>query len=76
MGLERKADAMSVTMLSGTAHNILHVAMPDGSTRQIRLHDEGIWTMGGKRRAADAMAARIQEWHSTPPPGAPVAAQA
>jgi hypothetical protein len=60
--VERKKDAKSTTMLSGTAHVILHVRLPDNSERQIRLHTEGIWTLLGKRRASDELAERINAW--------------
>jgi hypothetical protein len=59
LAVERKTDAVSTTALSGTAHVILRVRQSDGKERPLRLHTEGIWTMGGKRRAMDALAARI-----------------
>lgn len=62
--IERKADAGSTTMLSGSAHVILHVRQPDGGERQIRLHTEGLWTLGQKRQAMDDLAAAIEQWHS------------
>jgi hypothetical protein len=65
--IERKTDAKSTTALSGTAHVILHLRLPDGNERQIRLHTEGIWTMIGKRRASDNLAARIGDWYNAPP---------
>jgi hypothetical protein len=71
--LERKADAGSVSMLVGITHVILHVHLPDGSERQIRLHVEGLWTMGQKRRAMDALADNIARWHARPEPGSPPA---
>jgi len=60
--MERKADTRSTTVLGGIAHVILHVRLPDGSLRPIRLHTEGHWTMGGKRRAMDALAEAIAGW--------------
>jgi hypothetical protein len=42
---------------------ILHVKLADGSVRQIRLHTEGHWTMGRKRKAMDALADAIARWH-------------
>jgi hypothetical protein len=62
--LERKADAGSATILSGMAHVILHVRLPDGALRQIRLHVEGLPTMGKRRQAMDQLAAAIADWHS------------
>jgi hypothetical protein len=59
----RSADAGSTSVLGGISHVILHVRLADGSIRQIRLHTEGIWTMGGKRRAMDALAEAINNWH-------------
>lgn len=59
---ERKADNRSTSVLGGIAHVILHVKLPDGSLRQIRLHTEGQWTMGGKRQAMDALAEAIAGW--------------
>jgi len=62
--LERKTDNRSTTALAGIAHVILHVQQPDGSLRQIRLHVEGLWTMGRKKRVMDALAGRIANWHA------------
>lgn len=62
-GIERKADAKSTTMLAGMAHVIIHVRQPDHSIRQIRLHMEGLWTMGQKKRAMDALAESISHWY-------------
>jgi len=62
--MERKADNRSTSVLGGIAHIILHVQLPDGSVRQIRLHTEGLWTMGKKRKAMDAMAEAIARWHT------------
>lgn len=61
--MERKADKRSTSVLGGIAHVILHVKQPDGSIRQIRLHTEGHWTMGRKRKAMDALAEAIAGWH-------------
>ncbi len=60
--MERKADNRSTSVLGGIAHVILHVRVPDGSVRQIRLHTEGQWTMGQKRKAMDALAEAIAGW--------------
>ena len=62
--VERRADKGSTTMLAGIAHVVLHVQLPTGMTRQIRLHVEGLWTMGQKRRAMDALAETINQWHA------------
>ena len=62
--IERKADHRSTTMLAGIAHVILHVRLPDGSVRQIRLHVEGLATMGQKRRTMDALAEAINQWYA------------
>jgi hypothetical protein len=61
-GIERKADNRSTTVLAGIAHVILQARLPDGSVRQMRLHVEGQWTMGQKRRAMDALAAAMEGW--------------
>ncbi len=60
--VERKVDAKSTTALSGTAHVVLHIRLSDNSERQIRLHTEAIWTLLGKRRASNDLAARINAW--------------
>jgi hypothetical protein len=62
--MERKADNRSTSVLGGIAHVILHVRLSDGSIRQIRLHTEGQWTMGGKRKAMDALAEAIARWQA------------
>ena len=62
--IERKADNRSTTVLAGIAHVILHVQQSDGSLRQIRLHVEGLWTMGQKKRMMDALAEAINHWHA------------
>ncbi|HVM60448.1 MAG TPA: hypothetical protein VMV72_06210 [Verrucomicrobiae bacterium] len=66
--MERRADTRSSTMLSGIAHIILHVRQADGSVREIRLHTEGLRTMGQKRRAMDLLADRIADWQSNAAP--------
>ena len=60
--LERRADNRSTTVLAGIAHVVLHVRLPDGSIRQMRLHVEGQGTLGGKRRAMDTLAGAIDRW--------------
>jgi hypothetical protein len=69
--LERRADAGSTAMLAGTAHVILHVQLPDGAVRQIRLHTEGHWTLGRNRKATDALAETIGNWHGAASPAVP-----
>jgi len=69
--LERRADAGSTTMLSGIAHVILHVQLPAGNERQIRLHTAGHWTLGRHRKAMDELAAAIAQWHARAAPIAP-----
>ena len=68
--VERKMDGASTSALSGTAHVILHVRQDDGSERHIRLHCEGIGTLGGKRSAMNELSDRIETWRgvTTPPP--------
>ncbi len=71
LDVERSIDAASTSALSGTAHVILRVRQPDGNERRIRLHCEGILTLGAKRVAMNELAERIQAWRSrptTPPP--------
>ena len=63
-GIERKADNRSTTVLAGIAHVILQVRLPNGSIRQMRLHTEGQWTLGQKRRAMDALAESISGWYA------------
>jgi hypothetical protein len=63
-GIERKADNRSTTVLAGIAHVILQVRLPDGSIRQLRLHTEGQWTLGQKRRAMDALAEAVDGWYA------------
>lgn len=62
--IERRADNRSTTMLAGIQHVILHVRLPDGTVRQIRLHVEGLATMGRKRRTMNALANAINQWHA------------
>lgn len=63
----RKADNRSTSMLAGIAHVILHVRLADSSVRQIRLHTEGLLTMGRKRQTMDALAGAINHWYSNLP---------
>jgi len=65
--IERKADSGSTSMLGGITHVILHVSQPDGSVRQIRLHNEGLFTMGQKRVAMERLAGAIAQWHGAAP---------
>jgi hypothetical protein len=64
VSIEQKADNRSTSVLSGMAHVILHVRLPDGATRQIRLHTEGLWTMGQRKRKMDELAVAINQWHA------------
>lgn len=68
--LEQKADSGSTTMLVGATHPILHVQLPNGAERQIRLHAEAVGTMARKRRALNDLANSIIAWHGkiSPPP--------
>jgi hypothetical protein len=70
--VQRQVDGASTTALSGTAHVVLRVRQPGGGERRLRLHCEGIGTLGGKRVAMNALAERIAVWRSTsvtsPPP--------
>jgi len=64
--IERKADPRSTTMLAGIAHVTLHVDGVGAAERQIRLHTEGLFTMGQKRQAMNRLADAILRWHSSP----------
>jgi hypothetical protein len=61
--IERKSDSGSTSMLGGIAHVVLHVVQTDGSVRQIRLHNEGLLTMGQKRVAMEQLAEAVLQWH-------------
>ncbi len=63
IGVDRQTDAGNTTALSGTAHVILCICRERAGDR-IRLHTEGVWTMGGKRKSMEALAARIAEWRA------------
>jgi len=47
-------------------HVILHIQLPDGSVRQIRLHTEGHWTLGRNRKPWTPWPLRFPT--GTPPP--------
>jgi hypothetical protein len=64
ISVERLVDGRSSTALSGTAHVILNYYLPDGSTQRVRLHTEGVKTMGGKRTAMEALNGRIEAWRA------------
>ena len=66
--IERKADKRSTTMLWGLQHTILHVQVAGDAERQIRLHAEGLWTMGQKRRVMAHVAGLVENWKSSPAP--------
>lgn len=68
--VERRTDSGSTSMLGGVAHVILHVRQPDGGLRQIRLHNEGLLTMGQKRLAMEQLAEAIEQWRGS---GVPIA---
>ena len=61
--VERKADNRSVSLLAGITHVILHVKTATGVERQIRLHNEGQWTMGQKRKMMERLAEAIGSWY-------------
>lgn len=63
--IERRADSGSTSMLGGITHAILHVRLPDGQERQIRLHIEGKWTLGHYKKAMDELAETIANWHGS-----------
>jgi hypothetical protein len=65
--IERKADAGGASILGGIAHVILHVRLPDGADRQIRLHTVNHWTMGRHRQAMDRLAEQIARWQAAVP---------
>ena len=62
--IERRADNRGQTVLGGIRHVILHIALPGGAERQVRLHVEGLWTLGQKRRVMDRLAEQIETWHA------------
>jgi hypothetical protein len=62
--IEQKADSGGTSMLGGIAHVILHVRMPDDTERQIRLHMEGCWTLGLKKKAMDQLAEAVLQWQT------------
>ncbi len=69
--IERRADTGGTTMLAGVTHVILHLRLPEGAERQIRLHAEGCWTMGQKSHAMDDLEQKLIDWQaaqSTPAP--------
>jgi len=68
--MERRSDVGSATILSGLAHIILHVRLAEGSERQIRLHIEGVATLGKKRKVMDELADAISRWHANAAPAA------
>jgi hypothetical protein len=69
--IEQRMDPRGNSALGGIAHVILHVQMPNGAQRPIRLHTEAQWTLGHSRRAMNDLAQRVATWHSAvavPPP--------
>jgi hypothetical protein len=68
VSVERMVDGRSTTALSGTAHVILNFHTPDGLLNRVRLHTEGVLTMGGKRAAMESLNAKIEAWRTA---GAP-----
>lgn len=66
--VERQVDGASTTALSGTAHVILRVRRANGSERRLRLHSEGVSTLGGKRVAMNQLAENIAAWRAAAPP--------
>jgi hypothetical protein len=63
--IERRGDSGGTSMLAGITHAILHVRLPDGQERQIRLHIEGKWTLGHYKKAMDELAETIARWHGS-----------
>ena len=61
--IERRADNRGQTVLGGIRYVILHLAQPGSGERHVRLHVEGRWTLGQKRRVMDCLADQIQTWH-------------
>jgi hypothetical protein len=73
VSVERQVDGRSTTALSGTAHVILNFNLPDGTPQRVRLHNEGVITMGRKRSAMESLNSQIETWRSA---SAPVAKSA
>lgn len=69
IAIERKADAGSVSSYFGAVQVIVVYRSEAGEAVRIRLHTLGDWTMTGKARAFNNMAARLSAWLQTPRPG-------
>jgi hypothetical protein len=60
--VERVADAGSMSAYFGNVHVIIRFRITDGTERRLRLHPETAWTMSGRAKESDALAARIICW--------------
>ena len=45
-------------------HVILRLALSGVGERQVRLHVEGLSTLGHKRRVMDRLAQQLETWHA------------
>lgn len=62
--IERRVDPWSMAALGGVVHTILHIRRGDGSTRRIRFHPSGLWTMRSRAMAADSLAEQLTAWYN------------
>ena len=72
VGIERKADAGSVSAYFGAVAVILVYLDEAGQERRIRLHAQGGWTMTAAARRQNALADRLRMWTELPPERAPL----
>ena len=76
LGVERKADAGSVSAYFGAVAVILRFLDPAGQERRVRLHAGGGWTMTAAARRQNALAEQIRAWIELPPDHAGLVAAA
>jgi hypothetical protein len=74
VGVERRADAGSVSAYFGAVAVILRYLDPAGHERRIRLHAAGGWTMTATARRQNELADRLRMWIELPPEQAPLVA--
>jgi hypothetical protein len=66
MEVDRRADPVSSTYLSGMLHVIFRFVQPNGVERQVRLHTEDSWTMGERTKKMNRLAEAITLWRNAP----------
>lgn len=66
VAIDRVTDAGSMVSYAGGRLVAVRYRDEQGNEKSIRLHPQGVWTIGGKKKALDALAAELEAWRAAP----------